>query len=114
VELVRGVVDQESLAGYWLHIDVDVLDSQFMPAVDSPSEGGLTPTELADLLAELAPRALGAQVTVFDPDLDPTGDYARLLTEILVSGLGRLGQGMAPPISPGGAPAPRGSTPHPR
>jgi arginase len=37
-----------------------------------------------------APRAAGAQVTVFDPDLDPDGSHACLLTDILVTGLGSL------------------------
>ena len=31
-----------------------------------------------------------AQVTVFDPDLDPDGSHARLLTDILVTGLAPL------------------------
>jgi arginase len=26
--------------GYWIHVDVDVLDPTFMPAVDSPDAGG--------------------------------------------------------------------------
>jgi hypothetical protein len=40
--------------------------------VDSPDPGGLDPAELTDLLAALAPRAIGAQVTVFDPASTPT------------------------------------------
>ena len=46
---------------------------------------------MTGLLAVLAPRAVGAQVTVFDPDLDPDGSHARLLTDILVTGLAQLG-----------------------
>jgi len=79
------------VSGYWLHLDVDILDASVMPAVDSPDPGGLNPGQLADLLAALAPGAIGAQVTVFDPDLDPTGEYARLLTDILLDGLSNLG-----------------------
>ncbi len=88
---VRSVVTRTGIAGYWLHVDVDVLDPHHLPAVDSPSPGGLAPDDLADLLADLAPDALGAQVTVFDPDLDPDGTYAELLTEVIVAGLGALG-----------------------
>ena len=47
--------------------------------------------QLAGLLAALAPAAIGAQVTVFDPDLDPYGRYAELLCDILVTSLGELG-----------------------
>ena len=52
-------------------IDVDVLDPSVLPAVDSPDPGGLFPDELVALLQSLAPSAIGASVTVFDPDLDP-------------------------------------------
>jgi arginase len=69
---------------YWLHVDADVLD---LPAVDSPYPGGLTFDELSELLREIAPGAVGVQVTVFDPDLDPGGSQARALTDCLVSGL---------------------------
>jgi arginase len=77
-------------SGYWVQVDVDVLDPAYMPAVDSPDSGGLSPDQLVELLRRLAPRAIGAQVTVFDPDLDPTGEYAALLTEVLVEGLADL------------------------
>lgn len=77
--------------GYWLQVDVDVLDPSVMPAVDSPDPGGLTAAQLTDLLRELGPGAIGASITVFDPDLDPDGRYARLLVEILDAGLSELG-----------------------
>jgi arginase len=89
---ILDVADRADLDGYWIHLDVDILDSSVMPAVDSPSPGGLGTVELTELLAILAPRAIGAQVTVFDPDLDPDGSHARLLTDILTTGLARLGR----------------------
>lgn len=87
----RRVADHD---GYWLQIDVDVLDPRYLPAVDSPTPGGLTPESLVALLRALAPRAVGASVTVFDPDLDPDGRSARLLTEVLTDGLSGLGSGL--------------------
>lgn len=78
-------------SAYWLQVDVDVLDPTVMPAVDSPDAGGIGADELTELLRELAPRAVGASLTVFDPDLDPDGRYARLLVEILTDGLRELG-----------------------
>jgi arginase len=89
---ILDVVDRDGLDGYWLHLDVDILDPSVMPAVDSPDPGGLDAAELAGLLAALAPRAIGAQVTVFDPDLDPDGSRARLLADVLVPGLEALGE----------------------
>lgn len=82
--------------GYWLQVDVDVLDPSVMPAVDSPDPGGLSAEQLADLLRELAPGAVGASITVFDPDLDPDGRYARLLVDILDDGLVGLGSALRP------------------
>jgi arginase len=93
----RAVVGQGHLAGYWLHLDVDVLDPEHLPAVDSPDPGGLGPKELTALLAALAPAAIGAQVTVFDPDLDPDGRYANMLTDVLATGLGHLGTARTSP-----------------
>jgi len=87
---ILGAADRAGLDGYWIHLDVDILDPSVMPAVDSPDPGGLTAAELTGLLAALAPRAVGGQVTVFDPDLDPDGSHARLLTDILVTGLAPL------------------------
>lgn len=81
--------------GYWLHLDVDILDPEWMPAVDSPDAGGLSPDQLGDLLTVLAPSAIGASVTVFDPDLDPSGEHAALLVDVLSRGLPFLGAGDA-------------------
>lgn len=79
--------------GYWLHVDVDVdiLDPTFMPPVDSPDPGGLTPYQLIQLLTALAPWASGAQITLFDSDLDPEGRYAEFLSEIIATSMTNLG-----------------------
>jgi arginase len=89
---IGAALKRPGLGGYWLHLDVDILDPGVMPAVDSPDRGGLDPEQLTELLAVLAPGAVGAQVTVFDPDLDPEGRLAGLLTEVLVEGLRELGR----------------------
>jgi arginase len=91
VELTNHVVQRPELDGFWLHLDVDVLDPEVLPAVDSPAAGGLSSQELTDLLHQLAPAALGIHVTVFDPDLDPDGRQAALLTQCLTDGLTGLG-----------------------
>jgi arginase len=72
---------------YWVQVDVDVLDPSVMPAVDSPDPGGIDADQLSELIATLAPRAAGFSITVFDPDLDPDGAYARLLVDIITNGL---------------------------
>lgn len=85
------VLHRPALAGFWLHLDVDILDPTHLPAVDSPNPGGIDPDTLLHLLRRLAPTAAGAEVTVFDPDLDPDGHYAQLLVDVLADGLADLG-----------------------
>ena len=79
----------DELDGFWVHLDVDVLDPAVMPCVDAPDPDGLDHAELAELLAGLtvAPGCLGVEVTVFDPDLDPNGLYAKALVDTLARGL---------------------------
>ena len=76
-------------AGYWVHVDVDVLDPAVMPAVDAPSPGGIAFPELELLLAGLveSPHCLGVEITVFDPDYDPDGQYAAEITSAVTAGL---------------------------
>jgi arginase len=85
-------------AGFWLHLDVDVLDPSVMPAVDAPDPGGIAYPELELLLRGLAGAAecIGADVTVFDPDFDPDGLYARDLVSVLVAGLSAAVHPVAP------------------
>jgi arginase len=75
--------------GFWLHVDVDVLDPAVMPAVDAPDDGGIAHRELELLIAGLVTdeSCLGMEVTVFDPDHDPEGAYAAEITDTLVGAL---------------------------
>ncbi|MGI5446301.1 arginase family protein [Streptomyces sp. CA-243310] len=72
-------------AGFWVHLDADVLDPSVMPAVDSPDPDGLTADELVELLGVLArsPRCVGLNVTIYDPDLDPDGRAGALLADLV-------------------------------
>lgn len=84
-------VTREGLDGFWVHVDADVLTPEELPAVDSPEPGGPTFAELATLLRPLLahPRALGLELTIYDPELDPGLAGAPRLVELLAVGLGR-------------------------
>lgn len=71
--------------GFWVHFDVDSLDPELMPAVDSPVPEGLRFETAAALLGRMVshPAARGLQVTIYDPSIDPSGDGASLLVELL-------------------------------
>jgi arginase len=96
--------------GFWVHLDVDVLDPTVMPAVDAPDEGGIGYGELEHLLADLVrlPACMGLEVTVFDPDYDPDGRYARELTDALVAGLSPLWSELSAEVGRGAVGAEQG------
>jgi arginase len=89
-------------AGYWVHVDVDVLDPAVMPAVDAPDPGGIAFAELELLLAGLVdtPHCLGVEITVFDPDYDPDGTYAAEIVSTVVAGLAPLSASAPPDPAP--------------
>jgi arginase len=78
-------LDGTAPGGFWIAVDVDVLDPKVMPAVDTPQPGGLTFSGLSALLTPLIrhPRALGLQVTIYDPTLDPGLEAARQLVDAI-------------------------------
>lgn len=82
-------LDRRGLDRIWLHIDLDVLDQRVMPAVDSPGSPGLDFPQLADLLSPLVDtgRMIGLDVTIYDPELDPSGEYLPGIVDCLASGL---------------------------
>lgn len=80
-----AVVGTPELDGYWIHVDVDVLDPTHMPAVDSPDAGGVSADDLRRFLQAVLPGARGLQFTVYDPDLDPDGTCAQLLVDTIAA-----------------------------
>ena len=70
---------------FFVHFDVDVLDQEIMPAVNSPGSPGIDPDQLRIILSRLIadPRCAGMTVTIFDPDLDPDGSLAAWLVTFL-------------------------------
>lgn len=80
---------EKPIRGFWIHLDADVLDDAAMPAVDYRIPGGLSPEELAGALSILisSRRAIGVDVTIYNPNLDPDGSAARSLTNVLAKGL---------------------------
>jgi arginase len=73
------------LDGFWIHLDVDVLDDAIMPAVDYRMPDGLSWPELETVLrvALRSGRAVGLNITIFNPSLDRDGRIARALVESL-------------------------------
>jgi arginase len=84
-------LSRRELAGFWLHLDADVLDDDLMPAVDYRMPGGLSWDELVTILraAVASGRAVGIDITIFNPKLDVDGTIAAAFVHALAKGLRR-------------------------
>jgi arginase len=71
---------------WWFHLDLDVLSTDALPAVDYPQAGGLDWDDL-DVVAAvaLAARPVGWDVTIYNPDLDPDRRHARRIVRFIGS-----------------------------
>ena len=80
---------KNELSGIWIHLDVDVLYDSIMPAVDYRLPGGITFSQLSDLLRLLltSKKAVGISITIFNPTLDKDGSITRNLVSSIVRGL---------------------------
>lgn len=92
VTTAADALDHITADDIWVHVDADILDPLFLPAVDSPEPGGLTPDELVALLQPLLAndRVRGIDLCIYDPALDtPDAPGAALLADILARSFSR-------------------------
>lgn len=86
-EVARNVIATTTrhTAGFWIHLDIDVVDAAEMPAVDCPEPQGPSFALISTLLRELlaSPGCAGMELTIYDPDLDPAGVCADRIVECL-------------------------------
>lgn len=80
---------REGLDGFWIHLDADVLDDAIMPAVDYRMPDGLSWNELGTVLgtAVASGRAVGMEITIFNPTLDHNGGIAGALVDTVARAL---------------------------
>lgn len=87
---VSNFLTSEHLSGFWIHLDADVLNDRIMPAVDYRLDnGGLEFSELSYLLKSLisSQKAIGMTITIYNPNLDPSGSIAKNFVSCIVAGL---------------------------
>jgi arginase len=71
---------------WWFHLDLDVLSTQALPAIDYPQPGGLGWDELvAVATTALSADPRGWDVTIYNPDLDPERVHARRIVRFIGS-----------------------------
>lgn len=89
----REAVDhltRPELDGFFIHLDADCLDDAIMPAVDFRVPGGLSWDELRTALriALASGKAVGLEITIYNPRLDEDGSAGRGLVDVLAAALG--------------------------
>jgi arginase len=79
----------ERAGRFWIHLDVDVLDEQAMPATDYLMPGGLEWDELAEVLGPLctSPAVAGLSLGCVNPEKDPDGSLTRRTSDVVVAAL---------------------------
>jgi arginase len=84
-------VTRPELDGFWIHFDADVLDPAIMPAVKYHLPDGFSWDEIALALrtALASDQAVGLEVTIYDPTLDPSHRGARGLVDAIARGFTR-------------------------
>ena len=71
---------------WWFHLDLDVLSTEALPAVDYPQPGGLRWDELGFVAATaLSAGPRGWDITIYNPDLDPERIHARRIVRFIGS-----------------------------
>ena len=90
VQFLKMVYENE-LDGFFIHLDVDVLNDNIMPAVDSREKDGLNYPEFNNVLSRLlsSPKAIGIEITILDPNLDKEGKYTTEFVSNFVKVIGK-------------------------
>ncbi len=75
----------KDVEGFYLHIDMDVLDPKESPAVDFPVKDGISQQELIHAIQEIKTITpmLAVSISSINPELDPSGKTIRSAIEIL-------------------------------
>jgi arginase len=82
--IAADAVDALAATPWWLHLDLDVLSTEALPAIDYPQEGGLSWEELETVIATAVEAGpVGWTVTIYNPDMDPSGEHARRIVAFL-------------------------------
>lgn len=76
----------DTAAGFWLHVDLDVLSADVLPAVDYPNPHGIDADQLCAVLTPIlaSENLIGASIVILNPTLDDeTGSSAGLVVDLL-------------------------------
>ena len=69
----------------WLHVDLDVLSTRSMPAVDYQQPGGINWNQLKKITKAVMSSGytIGLNLTIYNPDMDPDSRFAKHIVNYL-------------------------------
>ena len=87
VEAFLNHMNSSEIQGFWVHVDLDVLNDILMPAVDSREKGRLFYEEFRELLVPVLSnkKCVGFEITILDPELDPLNSYTSILIQNMLA-----------------------------
>jgi arginase len=69
---------------WWFHLDLDVLSTEALPAIDYPQPGGLGWNELSVVVTTaMDANPSGWDITIYNPDLDPERIHAQRIVRFI-------------------------------
>lgn len=90
VAIALAHVTRPGLDGFFVHLDADSLNDNIMPAVDYRLADGFSWAEITTILKAVisSRRAVGVEITIYNPALDTDGVAGRTLTDTIADALG--------------------------
>lgn len=71
---------------WWFHLDLDVLSTEALPAIDYPQPSGLGWNELSVVVTKaMGANPTGWDITIYNPDLDPERIHAQRIVRFIRS-----------------------------
>ncbi|HXV38903.1 MAG TPA: arginase family protein [Nitrosopumilaceae archaeon] len=75
---------RDRVNAWWTHIDLDVLSTDSLSAVDYKQTGGISWNELYQISVPLlSQECIGCNITIYNPDLDPNMHHAKRIVKYL-------------------------------
>jgi arginase len=98
--------------GFVLHLDVDVISSEELPAVNLPATAGLNLSNVQAALNEFVghQNLLAWDVAQYNPDKDPDGSGAKKIVEVVLKALSKRIESQSSPTAEPAAETPETSS----
>jgi len=83
--VIKHLTSKRAVDKLWFHVDLDVLSTHSMRAVDYKQPGGINWTQLKKITKAIISSGYtaGMNITIYNPDMDPDGRFAKHIVSYL-------------------------------